>query len=92
MAYDTDHDIILLFGASNPTLNDTWAFHPSTQTWEQLAPSVSPPALQSYAEDLAYDPTDHAFVLHQGGEFWLYRYAASTDAMPPASVRDMVAH
>ncbi len=99
MAYDSQHDIILLWGGilnDTTPYNDTWVLHPATQQWQQLTPVASPPAPSTsalpYSEDLAYDPVNNVFVLHQNGDFWLYRYAASTDSIPPAAVRDMVAH
>ena len=95
MAYDSQHDVVLLWGGvlnSTTSYNDTWLFRPATQQWQQLAPTVSPPGAFDYAENLAYDPVNNVFVLQQNGNFWLYRYAASTDSIPPARVNDMVAH
>lgn len=88
LAYDSRHDIILMWGGirdDTTRYNDTWVFHASTRTWQQLFPSASPPVNPTYAEDLAYDPVNDVFVLHNQGEFWLYRYGGgSTDTTPPS--------
>jgi len=77
LAYDANHDLILMWGginASDQPLEDTWLFHPSNQTWEEVAPVANPTGrLKYYSEDLEYDPVNDVFVLNLGGVFWLYR-------------------
>jgi len=78
MAYDTKHNIILLWGgltSSKEVLTDTWAFHPATETWNLLTPATAPTnPPRDNAEDMDYDPVNDWFVLNLGGTFWLYRY------------------
>ena len=93
LAYDSRNDVILLWGGivdDVTQLNDTWIFKPAIQQWQQLVPAASPPSSGWNSEDLAYDPVNNAFILHQNGEFWLYRYATSGDVTPPATIRDAV--
>jgi hypothetical protein len=93
MAYDSRHDIVLLWGgiiSSSSGYNDTWVFTPTTRTWQQITASGSPAAPIANSEDLAYDPDNDVFVLHQNGEFWFFRYAPTgSDAVPPGVVRDL---
>jgi hypothetical protein len=80
-ARDSRRDLILMWGgitATDSCLQDTWIFHPSTLTWQQLFPDESPPPLRFYSVDLDYDPVNDFFVLNLGGSFWLYRYADPT--------------
>lgn len=78
LAYDTKHDVMLLWGGvarSNSPLADTWVFHPVSRLWEKLATLQSPPGVPvNYAEAMAYDPANDAFVLNRNGTFWLFRY------------------
>lgn len=91
MAYDSRHDIVMLWGGVNSTtaLNDTWLYRPSTRQWQQLLPPASPTNANMSNEDLVYDPDNDVFILHQNGDFWLFRYASSTDAVAPGDVSDL---
>lgn len=91
MAYDSRHDIVMLWGGINSTsvLNDTWLYRPSTRQWQQLLPPASPPNANMSNEDLIYDPDNDVFILHQNGDFWLYRFASSSDAIAPGDVSDL---
>lgn len=91
MAYDTKHDLVMLWGGTNNTtaLTDTWIYRPSTRQWQQLFPPASPPNLDMSNEDLIYDPDNDVFMLHMNGDFWLYRYASSSDAVAPGDVSDL---
>ncbi|HET7497271.1 MAG TPA: kelch repeat-containing protein [Candidatus Eisenbacteria bacterium] len=91
MAYDTKHDLVMLWGGTNNTtaLTDTWIYRPSTRQWQQLFPPASPPNLDMSNEDLIYDPDNDVFMLHMNGDFWLYRYASSSDAIAPGDVSDL---
>ncbi len=92
MAYDSRHDIVLLWGGirdDDTRYNDTWIFRPATRQWQQLSPAVKAPADTWNAEDLAYDPDNDVFVLHQGADFWLFRYAPGGDLRPPNEVHDL---
>ena len=63
----------------NTLYNDTWIYRPGTRQWQQLVPPASPPSTGMNSEDLAYDPENDVFILHQNGEFWVFRYASSSD-------------
>ena len=93
MAYDSRHDLVLLWGgitSSSAGLNDTWIFRPATRTWQQVFPATSPPTDPiTNNEDVAYDPDDDVFILHKNGDFWLYRYASSSDGVAPGDVTDL---
>ncbi len=88
LAYDSRHDIILMWGGirdDNTLYNDTWVFYPTTRRWQQLSPTAFPPGNSSYAEDLAFDPLNDVFILHDDGDFWLYRYdGGAVDTTPPS--------
>lgn len=92
LAYDSRHDVVMMWGGlQNETtlFNDTWIYRPGTRQWQQLVPAASPPKMAMNSEDLAYDPDNDVFILHQNGEFWLYRYASSSDAVAPGKVSDL---
>jgi hypothetical protein len=92
VAYDSRHDVVMLWGGiydDNSRYNDTWIFRPTTQQWVQLSPATSPPSPILNAEDLAYDPENDVFVLHQDGDFWLFRYAPTGDGQSPSDVGDL---
>jgi hypothetical protein len=95
MAYDSRHDVVMLWGGmfdDNTRYNDTWLFRPSTRQWQQLFPAAKVPSDAWNAEDLAYDPVNDVFVLHQGPDFWLFRYAPGGDLTPPRDVHDLGSH
>lgn len=92
MAYDSRHDIVMVWGGilnSTTLYNDTWIFRPGTRQWQQLAPAASPPNAGMSSEDLAYDPGNDVFILHQNGDFWLFRYESGSDGVPPGEVNDL---
>lgn len=93
LAYDSRHDLVMLWGGqvdnTGVVYNDTWIYRPSTRQWQQLFPPASPPGSTYSSEDLAYDSDNDLFILHQGGDFWLYRYASSSDVTAPADVSDL---
>jgi len=92
MAYDSRHDVVLLWGGMRDDatrFNDTWIFRPSTRRWTLLSPAVAVPSDAYNAEDLAYDPDNDVFVLHQGNDFWLFRYAPGGDATAPSDIQDL---
>ena len=59
--------------------------------WELLDPRETRYKF-SRAEDLACDPVNDLFVLHQGADFWLFRYAPGGDLTPPRDVHDLGSH
>jgi hypothetical protein len=83
MVYDSENDVVVLFGSllgGNPT-NDTWHYSPSTDAWTRVldngAPSL-PPARE--ANSMAYDSVDHKIVMFSGtgkgkvllNDIWFY--------------------
>ena len=60
----------------NTLYNDTWIYRPGTRQWQQLVPPASPPSTGMNSEDLASE--NDVFILHQNGEFWVFRYASSS--------------
>src|ERR1035437_6148399 len=69
-AYSTADDLFLLTGgcdASNESLQDTWAFHADTSTWERLNTTADWFVLSSTVNRpydlLVYDSTNNSFVV-----------------------------
>jgi hypothetical protein len=91
LAYDSRHDLVMLWGGlqGSTLLNDTWIYRPSTRQWQQLLPPATVPNADMNSEDLAYDSDNDVFILHMNGDFWLFRYASSSDAVPPGDVSDL---
>jgi Leucine-rich repeat (LRR) protein len=96
MVYDSANRVTLLFGGqtggydSGKTLNETWAYHHASNTWEKRHPRHSPPPrAQAQA---CYDSVNGVMILFGGhanvyprrteGRFytdtWVYDYKADT--------------
>jgi Galactose oxidase, central domain len=82
MAFDpVNHAVVLFGGHDGPTqLNDLWAYDFQSNVWNQLTPSVSPPARR--LASLAYDSAENVFVLYGGanstmslGDMWTLKLA-----------------
>lgn len=85
MHYDIKNHIFVMFGGNNNLsttedynhYNTTWIFTPSSKSWSQVNPSISPPA-RDYAQ-FSYD-ADYGLFMLQGGygndvalaDTWLY--------------------
>jgi hypothetical protein len=84
VAYDSGAKRVILFGglAGLSLLDDTWAYDPATDTWEQRAPAVAPPG-RAYAV-MAYDPESARTLLWAGvsegddAAVWAYDYGTDT--------------
>jgi PKD repeat protein len=103
MVYDSFNDVFVLFGGRcgdsgtrckyGASLNDTWVYKLSTNTWTRMQPAVSPPVHQQH--QMAYDPVHHVVVLFGGhsaptfyNDIWVYDYAANTwQQVPTPAVR-----
>lgn len=91
MVYDSLNDVFVLFGGRckdsrciyDNTLDDTWIYKLSTNTWTRMAPLVSPPARAQH--HMAYDSINHVVVLFGGlghvgntwttyNDLWIYDY------------------
>jgi N-acetylneuraminic acid mutarotase len=88
MVFDPVTGKIILFGGwdgmSGLDLNDTWAYDPAANTWDELNPVGSRPPARSY-HSMAYDPTSGKVILFGGGtleddyaDTWAYDPVANT--------------
>jgi N-acetylneuraminic acid mutarotase len=96
MVYDAKNKVTLLFGgqtgnyATGQTLNETWAYHAASNTWEKRSPrQAPPPRAQAQA---CYDSVNGVMILFGGhanvypkraeGRFftdtWVYDYQTDT--------------
>jgi hypothetical protein len=92
MAYDSKHDVIIIFGGGSRelgTMGDTWAYNITANLWMNMTPSVSPSprSLSTSGQELAYDESHDAVLLFGGSPIWLstavndtwaYRFEANT--------------
>jgi N-acetylneuraminic acid mutarotase len=87
MAEDsTDEKVILFGGKGNGShyLNDTWAYTPAANAWDQLKPTgILPPG--RFGHVMVYDPADRKIILFGGvtvtqlaNDLWAYSYQANT--------------
>lgn len=82
MVYDQESDRVILFGGfgctavDDPVQSDTWAYDYESDEWEEMNPSLSPPARMYHAMD--YDPSTDETVLWGGrvddAAVWSYDY------------------
>jgi hypothetical protein len=96
MVYDSTNKVTLLFGgqtggyADGKTLNETWAYHSDTNTWEKRSPANPPPArAQAQA---CFDSVNGVMIVFGGhanvypkrwegktfADTWVYDYRADT--------------
>jgi N-acetylneuraminic acid mutarotase len=67
IAYDKDQSKMVVFGGSgggDVTLDDTWFYDLSTNTWDRLTADVNPPKRENSA--LTYDPVNEKLILFGG--------------------------
>ncbi len=96
MVYDSVNKVTLVFGgqtggySNGKTLNETWAYHYATNTWEKRNPPQSPP-VRAQAQ-ACFDPLHGVLILFGGhanvyparwegkvfGDTWVYDYKADT--------------
>ena len=105
MVYDSAYGEMVLFGGENRvgTLNDTWTYNLSTNTWTILNPLTSPPTAWNHA--MAYDSTHGKVILFGGTDdgnhilhgTWVYDRSANvwtnmnpSPAPPSRNYHDMV--
>lgn len=74
MAYDVQNDVVIMYGGwRNPNmLDDTWAFSVGENTWTNMDPITSPPAV--YQHDMAYDRINNNAVLFGGFDRYSMTY------------------
>jgi N-acetylneuraminic acid mutarotase len=69
MVYDPSSGRLIMFGGSGDAalLNDTWAYDPTANTWNELKPSGTlPPA--RFGQSMTYDPVTHHLIVFGGLE------------------------
>jgi N-acetylneuraminic acid mutarotase len=90
MVYDPSTQRLIMFGGmdenTGSSINDTWAYDPTADTWTELSPSRPvPPARNSHA--MVYDPSTQRIILFGGAtangskyfnDTWAYDSAANT--------------
>ena len=92
MVYDSDRDLFVLFGGRckdparctyNASMNDTWTYKLSTNTWTKLNPAVSPPPRIQH--QMAYDPDNRVTIVFGGvgptgivNDLWAFDATANT--------------
>jgi hypothetical protein len=92
LSYDTDRQVLVLFGGvdhfKGVTFGDTWEYGKSC--WHKRTPASSPPPRADFS--MAYDPRRHRTVLFGGGvgdyqrpDTWEYDGTTWTQVMPPVA-------
>ena len=81
IVYDTSNGQTIMFGGQSDdgnSLNDTWAYDPTTNTWTKLSPSGEPPSARS--SSMVYDSVTGQAILFGGNgggsgfnDTWSYR-------------------
>ncbi len=69
ITYDHENKVVILFGGycqeyTRELCDDTWVFDPTTTTWTEMQPNLSPPI--SYGHTMVYDPVNHWHLLWGG--------------------------
>jgi N-acetylneuraminic acid mutarotase len=87
MAYDKVTHRLIVFGGrgAGTSLNDTWAYDPTTNTWTDLKPAEPLPSPRS-AYSMAYDPVTRRLIMFGGrdnagtslNDTWAYDPAKNT--------------
>jgi N-acetylneuraminic acid mutarotase len=89
MVYDEAADKVILFGgwdySAGNSLNDTWAYDPSANTWTNLKPRGTVPSGR-YFSSMVYDESQGKVILFGGydnhdisaDDTWVYDFAANT--------------
>jgi N-acetylneuraminic acid mutarotase len=70
MVYDPGTGRMLLFGGTDAkatNLNDTWAYDPAANTWNELAPACDLPSARGCCS-MAYDPNSAKMILFGGDD------------------------
>jgi N-acetylneuraminic acid mutarotase len=85
MTYDAANERAIVFsgyGAGGPTVNDTWAYDYSTNTWEEMSPVMAPHA--RYGAAFTYDNVNESMIIFGGNsngyfsDTWSYNYKNDT--------------
>jgi hypothetical protein len=85
MVYDVANERAIVFsgyGAGGPTVNDTWAYDYSMNTWEEMSPAIAPHA--RYGTAFTYDEVNESMIIFGGNsngyfsDTWSYNYENDT--------------
>jgi len=85
MVYDSVNGKVILFsgyGLDGPEVDDTWTYDYTTNTWEEMNPTVSPHA--RYGAACVYDDVDETMIIFGGNsngyfsDTWSYDYSTDT--------------
>jgi hypothetical protein len=92
MAYDSLNKVAILIGGSDCTwdekekhFNDVWAFDPAKDSWTEMKPAGTPPAVRDReCRHCAYDEKDNAVLfLTSSTGLWAYRYKQAQPSKEP---------
>lgn len=81
LAYDRQSDRVIMFGGApagydgTGDLDDTWAFDPHAETWDQMSPVETPPP-QSFHDMTYHADLDRIALIAR--EIWTYDYETDT--------------
>jgi N-acetylneuraminic acid mutarotase len=97
MAYDPTTPRMIMFGgwSNSGSLNDTWAYDPSGNTWSKLSPSGTLPYARQ-AQSMVYDPLSGLMIMFGGvvgynglrNDTWTYDPTTNTwsELSPPGTL------
>ncbi len=78
MAYDSKHDVIILFGGADGGLyEDTWAYDYNTETWMNKTPDISPSARDGH--EMVYDTQSEKMIMYGGRNTTAYEDIKDND-------------
>jgi hypothetical protein len=89
MAYDAESDRVVLFGSldgANGCSNETWCYDFNANSWTNMTPATSPPAMTSC--QMAYDSESDLIILFgDPGNTWTYDLNSNiwTEMLPATS-------
>lgn len=86
MAYDSKNDIVLLVAGykrwNEEPVNDMWAYHPSTNSWEELNPVPGPGGAKPIrgCQQTTYDSRHNVFFIsvESSNAMFAYRYKGTS--------------
>lgn len=89
LVYDSQSDMVILFGGGYPLMNDTWVYSYEDDTWTEMTPALAPDVRSGHG--LAYDSQSDRVILFGGfkefdgndkhvnyNETWAYDYDSNT--------------
>jgi hypothetical protein len=89
LVYDSQSDMVILFGGRYPLIDDTWVYSYEDDTWTEMTPALAPDVRSGHG--LAYDSQSDRVILFGGfkefdgndkhvnyNETWAYDYDSNT--------------